>query len=756
MKRLPIVVRRKLESFRPGHIIKSLQGRSIRADYLRLFLGTIIPLVMISIAALFYLSVAEFNSTKRGLEDTARALGAAVDRELLSAITTLQALGTSESIDREDLGLLYKTAKRVLPTQPGWRAIILHDPAGNSIFHTSAAFGRPLPRVTESTSFDQLVNTLKPTPVGLTLGPFSGASIGVRVPVLREGKLKFVLTASIDAARLDEILIQQKLPPDWTGVVYDGKRAQIASNTKFSESRRGDLTGRLIARFPANSSAAWIEGPNHPGEDSYGAFMKAPLSEYYVAIILPKSELKKSWLRSIWVVLVVCFLGFTMTLVTLRYGQRLAEGTQSLINLARDIGTDRPFKTMGPNPIAEIKLIADAMIETAESLKGSRAERDRYEAELKESERRKDEFIATLSHELRNPLAPISNAVEILRALGPPEPTLVWCRDVIDQQVTLMSRLMDDLLDVSRITRDQLQLRKEPMDLRISLRHAIEISHPLIESHGHKLVIDLPENAIPVVGDAGRLTQVFSNLLINAAKYMESNGEIRLRATLGSPPKNHSGDNEAVISVKDNGIGIAPEELPRLFDMFSQVKSALPKAEGGLGIGLSLVKGLVQLHGGSVSVSSDGLGKGSEFTVRLPISNYRQDISNLPHQPLTIPLPKKKVLVVDDNPNQSKTMAILLELMGMDVHVADDGPTALEAVKNFAPDVALIDIGLLGMGGYHLARLIRTLPEAGNIKLIAQTGWGKDEDYEKAKDSEFDYHLKKPIDHKALEAILLK
>lgn len=193
--------------------MKSLQARSVRADYLRLVLGTIIPLVMISVAALFYLSVGEFNSTKRGLEDTARALGAAVDRELLSTITTLQALATSESIDREDLGLLYRTAKRVLPTQPGWRAIILHDPAGNSIFHTSAAFGRPLPRVTDSTSFDQLVNTLKPTPVGLTQGPFSGASIGVRVPVLREGKLKYVLTASIDAARLDEILIQQKLPP---------------------------------------------------------------------------------------------------------------------------------------------------------------------------------------------------------------------------------------------------------------------------------------------------------------------------------------------------------------------------------------------------------------------------------------------------------------------------------------------------------------------------------------------------------------
>jgi PAS domain S-box-containing protein len=396
-------------------------------------------------------------------------------------------------------------------------------------------------------------------------------------------------------------------------------------------------------------------------------------------------------------------------------------------------------------------------------------------AELKQADRRKDEFLAMLSHELRNPLAPISNAVQILKTIATKDSKLDWCSNLIDQQVKYMARLMEDLLDVSRITRDKLDLRKQPVELGEIIANAVETSRPLIDNGGHRLAVDLPRQKIVLDGDPARLTQIFANLLNNAAKYMESNGEISITARLTASGEtggegngrlelmdvrvknpNAESIDEVVISVADTGIGIAPDKLPHVFDMFYQAESGRDRRFGGLGIGLTLVRNMVELHGGSIEAKSPGPGKGSEFIVRLPVLKVELPASDKTAERLPLPAAasSKRVVIVDDNKMQAQTLAMLLETLGYQVRTAYDGARALDVIAAFLPQVALIDIGLPGMNGYELASRLRELPQLNGITLIAQTGWGRDEDREESTHRGFQHHLTKPIDHQLLEKIL--
>ncbi|HUR71148.1 MAG TPA: ATP-binding protein, partial [Candidatus Limnocylindrales bacterium] len=407
-------------------------------------------------------------------------------------------------------------------------------------------------------------------------------------------------------------------------------------------------------------------------------------------------------------------------------------------------------------------------------------------AELKQADKRKDEFLAMLSHELRNPLAPISNAVQILKTLAPNDSKLDWCSNLIDQQVKYMARLMEDLLDVSRITRDKLDLRKQPVELGEIIGNAVETNRPLIENAGHRLTVDLPQSKIVLDGDPARLTQVFANLLNNAAKYMDGNGEICITARLAGMsaldgdeaeggPRNRrtehtaptsarskisnpvSAIDEIIVSVADTGIGIAPDKLPHVFDMFYQAEDGRDRRYGGLGIGLTLVRSMVELHGGSIEAKSAGVGQGSEFVVRLPVLHLDLPGIQDSAEPQGVPTraaTDKRVVIVDDNKMQAQTLAMLLETMGFQVRTAHDGARALDVIAAFVPQVALIDIGLPGMSGYDLAGRLRELPQLNGVTLIAQTGWGREEDREESIRVGFQHHLTKPIDHRLLEKIL--
>ena len=376
-------------------------------------------------------------------------------------------------------------------------------------------------------------------------------------------------------------------------------------------------------------------------------------------------------------------------------------------------------------------------------------DRKRAEDALRAADRRKDEFLATLAHELRNPLAPIRHAATISKLPRSTEAQKKWAQDVIDRQVDHMARLLDDLLEVSRITRGKLELRRERLILNDSLAAAVDTARPLIEAREHRLVVELPPTPVTIDADPVRFAQIFGNLLTNAAKYTDPGGLIHVRARIV--------DNDAVISVQDNGIGISPELLPQLFEMFTQATSALDRSEGGLGIGLSLARGLVVMHGGSIEARSAGLGMGSEFEVRLPAMRNPQDGVDADVEPGAHasggrqPL---RVLVADDNRDNADSSAMLLRMAGHEVRTAYSGREALTTAAEFAPQVALLDIGMPEMNGYEVARHLRGTQWGARMLLVAVTGWGQDDDRRRAEAAGFDHHLAKPIDLATLEPLL--
>jgi signal transduction histidine kinase/CheY-like chemotaxis protein len=367
------------------------------------------------------------------------------------------------------------------------------------------------------------------------------------------------------------------------------------------------------------------------------------------------------------------------------------------------------------------------------------------EERLKEADRKKDEFLATLAHELRNLLAPIRNAAQILKARGPRHPELDLPQGVLERQAQLMARLLEDLLDVSRIPLKKVELRREPITLSAVCNAALEISRPVIEDGHHELTVSLPSEPIHLAADAMRLTQVFANLLNNAARYTEEGGRIRLSAERQG--------NDVVVSVKDSGIGIAPELLPDIFEVFSQAKPAPLPSQGGLGIGLSLVKGLVELHGGSVEARSDGPGRGSEFLVRLPVvgalapepARAREDEKRAS---------KARILIVDDNQDSADSLSMLLQIMGNEVHTAYDGEQAVQVAEAARPEVVLLDLAMPKLNGYEVCRRIREQPWGRTAILIALTGWGQEADRRRTEEAGFDRHIVKPVEPRALMQLL--
>jgi PAS domain S-box-containing protein len=372
-------------------------------------------------------------------------------------------------------------------------------------------------------------------------------------------------------------------------------------------------------------------------------------------------------------------------------------------------------------------------------------ERKQQEEALREADRRKDEFLATLAHELRNPLAPIRNGLQVLRLTGEPA-ARERAREMMERQFGQLVRLVDDLLDVSRVSRNRLELRKARISLASVVENAVETARPLIEAKGHSLTVTLPPEPVFLDADLTRLAQVFWNLLNNSAKYTDPGGRIDLTA------RRDGGGVEVV--VRDTGIGIPAEALPDLFTLFSQVDPGLERSQGGLGIGLALVKGLVEMHGGTVAARSAGPGRGSEFVVRLPAQPGVGESRPPPAVEAATAPPRRRVLVVDDNRDGATSLAMMLSLLGHDTRTAHDGLEAVELAEAFRPDVILLDIGLPKLNGYDACRRIREKPWGKSPVIVAVTGWGQEEDRRRSRAAGFDHHLVKPVELDVLEKLL--
>ncbi|MBB6562142.1 signal transduction histidine kinase [Acidovorax soli] len=371
------------------------------------------------------------------------------------------------------------------------------------------------------------------------------------------------------------------------------------------------------------------------------------------------------------------------------------------------------------------------------------------DAQLREADRRKDEFLATLAHELRNPLAPVAYALRLLRLKGASQPHVERSADLIDRQVKAMSRLIDDLMDVSRINQGKIQLHSSRVELAGILQDAIDAARPMIDEQRHTLVLQLPPPSLTLDGDPTRLAQVFMNLLLNAAKYMDAGGRIELTVDTSA--------DEARVTLTDQGIGIAPGRLEKVFEMFSQEEAALSRSRGGLGIGLALTRRLIELHGGSIAALSEGVGHGSSFVVRLPLAG--------PAAPAAMALPEGsgqaarpvrplRILVADDNQDAADALAELLGALGHSVHRVYDGEAAVEAARLVDPELVLLDIGMPRLNGYEACEAIRALGTRSLAQMWAITGWGQAQDMRRAREAGFDHHLVKPVSPDTLIGML--
>jgi signal transduction histidine kinase len=411
---------------------------------------------------------------------------------------------------------------------------------------------------------------------------------------------------------------------------------------------------------------------------------------------------------------------------------------------------------------------ANSELEAANrTLQSEIGERARAEQALKEADRHKDEFLAMLAHELRNPLAPIHNAIELMRMKPLDDPQLNWARDVIARQLTSLTRLVDDLLDVSRITRGKINLTRQVVELEGLISRAVETVHPLFDEHRHQLTLELPEPGVKVFGDPTRLTQAIANVLGNAAKYTDAGGQISLLSSVRSA--------DVEIRIRDNGIGIRPELLPHVFELFTQLDRDDGRTQGGLGIGLALVQRLVQMHGGDVTAVSDGPGKGSEFMIRLPLLREDEDPVEARAEPASAAQSGgqvatvvtslatasaarmvRRILIADDNNDALESLATLLQLSGHEVYTATNGGTALQSAERHLPEVVLLDIGMPMLDGYEVAKRIRAQPWGQRITLVALTGWGQDSDRRRSREAGFDSHLVKPLDLETLTDLLAR
>ncbi len=395
-------------------------------------------------------------------------------------------------------------------------------------------------------------------------------------------------------------------------------------------------------------------------------------------------------------------------------------------------------------PDGQVVAVAGTTRDVTDRQQAEQAIRDQAE-QLKQNDRRKDEFLAMLAHELRNPLSAVSNAVAVLRMADDPD-NVSFAKEVIERQVRQLARLIDDLLDVSRITSGKIRLRRELIDAGTVLRQAIAAVRPLLDERTHHLHVDFQDGTLPIKADATRIEQIVVNLLTNAAKFTPNGGQIRLSA--------ERVENEVVIEICDNGIGIPTEKLPEMFQLFAQGERSIARSEGGLGLGLTIVQKLAEMHGGWVSASSAGLNQGSTFTIHLPIAlNEPREKLQLATSP-AMPRGGSLILVVDDNEDTAKGMARLLKLLGNQVEIANDGPSAIEAARQFRPDYILLDIGLPGMDGYQVAATLREESCCRNSRIIAITGYGQSEDRRRSAAAGFDHHLVKPVDFDSLVTLI--
>jgi signal transduction histidine kinase len=626
--------------------------------------------------------------------------------------------------------------------------VTLLTPEGRQVVNTGRPLGEELPIVIDHDSFQRAVATRMPTIGNLRRGQVSGQmGFPVRVPVVRNGRVPFVVSAWITSTSFATVLTSEaSIAEEWVHGVADADGMVVARSRDADRFVGQKAASDLLARYQTADQGMY-RGVALDGTRVYSAFVRAPLSRWIAGVAVPASVVDASFRQSM-----VALAAVTVLLVAVGGGgtylmsRRIARDISKAADEAELLAGGRAPAHM-PARVTEIQRLLDALARSAALLEMRQRERDEQvaaadaaRATAEAADRAKDEFLAMLGHELRNPLAPALTAIQLMKARGVAADTRE--RDVLERQIQHMARLVDDLLDVSRLRRGAIELRRERFEVSEAISRAVEMTAPIVDDKRHALDVDVAPG-LALFADRIRIAQVLSNLLTNAAKYTEPGGRIALTA--------REENGFVVIECRDNGIGMTDDLVPRVFDLFVQGQRGLDRRQGGLGLGLAVARTLVELHGGTIEAASGGTNHGSTFTVRLPIATAAAADAIRERDVLLPPVRRMAkgadglVMVVDDNRDARDTLIDALKQAGLDAVGAASSAEALDLAARRHPRVAVLDIGLPEIDGYDLARALRSRSD-GVPRLIALTGYGRAQDMEAARQAGFDAYFVKPVD----------
>jgi signal transduction histidine kinase/ActR/RegA family two-component response regulator len=691
------------------------------------------------------------RQAERAALEVTRALATAVDVELGRSIAVLRGISVGPSLDTGDLVRYREVMRRTVETRPDWLTITLADPSGQQLANTRRPFGEPLPMVVDLPSLAAAVRTRQPVVGALTTGPGGEIAIPARVPVLRDGEVRYVLTAAVKPDAFVEALARQRLPDDWVVSIFDAQPVRVARSRRHAEYLNqppSPSLEKLMREAPGDEATGITQALE--GDEIYTAFTRSPQFGWSVAIGVPRGAVDAAAWRSLAAYGGGLLLSLALaTLAALLVGRGIAAPIARLAAAARALGRRQPLEAPETR-IREIREVGSALAGAARERAAHEHEREELlrreqaaRASAEGASRAKDEFLAMLGHELRNPLGALTSASHLLQDPRTDGETTRRAREVVARQVRHLARLTDDLLDTGRALLGKIVLQRRPLDLAAVVGGALSTLQAAGRLGGHRIRSEL--ESVWVDADFARIEQIVNNLVGNALKYTPEGGSIRVRVARDGA--------HAVLGVSDSGVGIGAELLGRVFDPFVQGPRELDRSHGGLGIGLTLVRRLAELHGGAASAASGGTGKGAQFEVRFPLIEPPA-VAEVSARRLPAMAPRE-ILLVEDNDDAAEMLRGMLELAGHRVRVVPDGEQGLAALRESPPDIAFIDIGLPRLNGYEVAQQARAAfdGQRGPL-LVALTGYGLADDRRRALQAGFDEHLVKPVDAAALEKIL--
>lgn len=734
----------------------------IRAYLYLMAAAILVPVILFAGFVLRLLDEAGTETALARVALSSQQVALLVDDELSDAGAALRVLATSPALARADLDAFYEEARGAASGPASWTVLL--DEQGAVLLNTLAPLGTPLPAGPPPAYLSELFSNGRPIVRGVAPGRYSGRLVtAVSVPV-HAGARRYALSITFSTDHFRTLLAGARLPPGWQVDIIDRAGHLVASSVGTADLVGQDAPPALLAAARSRPSGV-LDLPLRHGGPSKTVFHQVARSGWVVAVGVPPAALanragdarRVAALALVAALACACVLASWLARGYVRAMKRaldtaamLGRGETPPELRSRIVEIDRLLTTLRQAG-AELRR-AQQFRDSAGSERQSQLERETHARQTAEEENRaKDQFLAILGHELRNPLAPIVTAAQLLKLPDVDGHRARYAGDVISRQVEHMNRLLGDMLDVSRVTRGLVTLNLEDVDLRNAVERAVEQTRPLLEERQHRLELRLPAEPVTVRGDQTRLTQVVANLLTNSAKYTSTHGNIQLSLAAAS--------DEATLSVADDGEGITPELLPRVFDLFSQGERRADRAQGGLGLGLALVRSMVQLHGGTVDASSPGRGGGCIFTVRLPLKHELAALAapTAPRRARDAAPQALRVMLVDDNIDAAVSLSLLLEAAGDHlVSTYYDATSALEWAAFERPDVFILDIGLPDMNGYELAKRVRAMPQFASTLLIALTGYGQLADKARAREAGFDIHIAKPAEPEEILAALAR